>query len=569
MSEEYTVIYLDGVECEVCRRLSFRHRIRSQPVAVFVKKSQINLVLEKLEEFNKVLKRKRPYQERKEERKKLNSMIREIYKDVKGEKGFKFKSGINNNETYNETYLTCIFHSPKSNSIWSSPVNLSLKEEFYRKLEIFVLEEFVKKSKKSIIFPYFSFPNPKHRKNWLLTIINAFSSFELENIEFIFPKFTENFYLGEFSFFRSLKAQINTNIKIEEPLFKKLDFSFLDFKKNFHLLNLDNFKEIRIRKCQFDGNLHIKGERKNRKYDNSEQSSAISLEEIFFLNEKSQILINNLKLNNLILKNIQSLAKEFKVTFIKVTNKFAILNSEFKSLYLANCDFSQAKEISIQNSDLSTLKLINVNWGEISEKRICSSLFEREPLKAKEVYRQLKHAYEEIKDYYHADQFFALEMKALEKYLQENIRNKPKLIADLIVLKIHKWVSNFGQSWVRPLVWLLFLSLVVSFLFQKNLYEDYYHKINEAFKISFVTNLSYGDFWGNIKALIGCFILLLTYIFHTLFLTIKTLAEVTQTVRGEFQTQDPLMISLYFLYTILSAYLIYQFIVAVKRKVRR
>jgi len=109
-------------------------------------------------------------------------------------------------------------------------------------------------------------------------------------------------------------------------------------------------------------------------------------------------------------------------------------------------------------------------------------------------------------------------------------------------------------------MWLFIVSFIFSTIFHPQDYEASYEILKNIFN------------WYKLQ-LSGISLEELQTLFrllkNTFLITIKTLAEVTKTVRGEFQTQDPLIISLYFLYTILSAYFIYQFIGAVRRKVRR
>jgi hypothetical protein len=129
-------------------------------------------------------------------------------------------------------------------------------------------------------------------------------------------------------------------------------------------------------------------------------------------------------------------------------------NSIFGELRFINCDFSKGK-IEIKNSDLTDIKIANVNWGEISEKRICRELFEKEPEKTRDVYRQLKLAHDNQKDHITANAFFALEMKAHERVLYKDIcKNK----SQIPIFTLHRAVSNFGQSWIKPLILLLLIT---------------------------------------------------------------------------------------------------------------
>jgi hypothetical protein len=136
-----------------------------------------------------------------------------------------------------------------------------------------------------------------------------------------------------------------------------------------------------------------------------------------------------------------------------------IENSILNNMKFINCDFSEAEQIEIENSSLTKTEFVNVNWGEISEKRICPKLFKglpEEVEKARDVYRQLKLALDNQKDHINANEFYSLEMKAYERVLRE----KPwkTHFQKKLVFSIHKFVSNFGQSWIRPLILIILLT---------------------------------------------------------------------------------------------------------------
>jgi hypothetical protein len=68
----------------------------------------------------------------------------------------------------------------------------------------------------------------------------------------------------------------------------------------------------------------------------------------------------------------------------------------------------------------------------------------------------LKLALDNQKDHINANEFYSLEMKAYERVLQE----KPwrTHFQKKLVFSIHKFASNFGQSWIRPLILIILLT---------------------------------------------------------------------------------------------------------------
>jgi hypothetical protein len=147
-------------------------------------------------------------------------------------------------------------------------------------------------------------------------------------------------------------------------------------------------------------------------------------------------------------KQRKNLEKENYLPNIEV--KESILNN----MKFINCDFSEAEQIKIENSSLTETEFMNVDWGKISEKRICPELFENLPAKARDVYRQLKLALDNQKDHINANEFYSLEMKAYEKVLQQQEAD----FQEKLIFSIHKSVSNFGQSWTKPLTLIIMLT---------------------------------------------------------------------------------------------------------------
>jgi hypothetical protein len=252
-----------------------------------------------------------------------------------------------------------------------------------------------------------------------------------------------------------------------------------------------------------------------------------------------------------------------------------------------NCDFSKAKHIKIESSDLTEAKFVNVDWGEISERRICSELFNEEPKKARDIYRQLKLALDNQKDHITANEFYSLEMKAYERYLKskswrENFQEK-------VVFSIHKFVSNFGQSWIRPFILLLISTLIVGVLGSFKSWEEMGEILFTPFTPVFASVMAIIIFTllyiavlpERCKKSVEITYALLTIALSCVIIYVRKgansfdyLAEIlniTKTFKV-CNASDKHLLGfkfIYTLYTILFAFLTYQFIVAVRRKVKR
>jgi len=220
-----------------------------------------------------------------------------------------------------------------------------------------------------------------------------------------------------------------------------------------------------------------------------------------------------------------------------------IKNSILNNMKFINCDFSEAEGIEIENSSLTRVEFINVDWGKITEKRIYSD--PKKPEKARDVYRQIKLALDNQKDYINANAFYALEMRAYEKVLKQ--KSWKSHFQEKLVFIIHKISSNFGQSWIKPLLWIVFFTILMSL---------YFHREEIDFSLIFKNGtLNYSLIFYSIISAIENFF--------------KTL-NVFRIFRNVNDFTDlPLYYTLNSLYTILIAFLTYQVIVAIRRRVKR
>jgi len=294
------------------------------------------------------------------------------------------------------------------------------------------------------------------------------------------------------------------------------------------------------------------------------------------------LLPNNILLDTLSIINPTSYIKEKYNNRYKNRANLEIVSSNLSKAKFVNCDFSGAERIRIENSDLTDVRFLATDWGYINEKRICPELFEKEPKKARDIYRQLKLTLDNHKDFVSANGFYALEMKAQEKILEQSmeiyregegifnelksffrlIRNfgrLPESKYELLVLKIHRISSNFGQSWVRPLLWLFFFSLLFSFYFH---FDEWSNLIKVNYLNFGDSSLRVMDFVIGLK--VFCCKLLTAFS-----IPLQMVAEITKVVKGEFSDSNPVVVASRLLYTVVAGFLIYQFGGAVRRRVKR
>ena len=258
------------------------------------------------------------------------------------------------------------------------------------------------------------------------------------------------------------------------------------------------------------------------------------------INPEARIEIRNLTTKKLFISDLTNYAKNFSFFNLKILSNgkkpsLEIKNSILNKMHFINSDFSEGK-IDIEDSSLIDCEFINVNWGKFIEERFCSELFSKKnrPDKARDIFRQLKYAHDTQKDYINANGFYSLEMRAREKSLKENINEG--ILGEKFLLSIFKWVSNFGQSWLRPLVLLIF-----SVFFMIYLHTIFSLKGKRDFMI-FLTNVS--------KNIPKTFNYILSF-------------------KIDFMTGNPIVDTITIFLKLFALFLIYQIGLAIRRKVRR
>jgi hypothetical protein len=90
----------------------------------------------------------------------------------------------------------------------------------------------------------------------------------------------------------------------------------------------------------------------------------------------------------------------------------------------------------------------------------------------RETFRIIKHALDSHGAHIEANYFFALEMKRRQKELSEGRGSR----LDKWVYLSNQWASNFGQSYVRPLIWIAALALLFHWLTVKQK-ENYLYSL--------------------------------------------------------------------------------------------
>jgi len=172
----------------------------------------------------------------------------------------------------------------------------------------------------------------------------------------------------------------------------------------------------------------------------------LSLENIDFLTN-SKVLFENLKCKNLYLSQIAQDSTYIQFHHIQVTNNFICDRVEFKNTYFNDFDISKANK-TIEKTSFIDSHLNSINWGKIFQ------------IKAKrDLFRQLKFVNDTQGNNIEANNFYVMEM---QKYKVDILDNKKWLSnwwQEKLIFNLNKKISNFSQSWFLPLLWIFIINI--------------------------------------------------------------------------------------------------------------
>ncbi|MCF8054738.1 MAG: pentapeptide repeat-containing protein [Deltaproteobacteria bacterium] len=133
----------------------------------------------------------------------------------------------------------------------------------------------------------------------------------------------------------------------------------------------------------------------------------------------------------------------FKLTDLEVTDTLIIKDTNLNKAEFNNVNFSKCKKIGIQNSTLSACIFNNIRWGDLSV-----GGYEQRFQASRDIFRQLKWANEQQGNIIEANRFYALEMAEYQKELRQGIREN----FNLLITEFQKKLSQCSyKCWKSPI----------------------------------------------------------------------------------------------------------------------
>ncbi len=211
--------------------------------------------------------------------------------------------------------------------------------------------------------------------------------------------------------------------------------------------------------------------------------------ELKFLNFKfikdSEIFINNFKISNLEFKYVTNLTDSFKITNVKVENNFNLEDVDFWKVIFNWLDLSK----SILNFIYPTFNnciFNNIIWNENC------IIINKSDKELRDIYRQMKFIMDKLWDSITWSKFYRNEMITQRKLIKDS-KTHEKLI-------FYFWhvVNNFWQDWLRPLIILFIFNLIFWCLNNRYIFINDFTISEKLFTLSYWDN-----FWVNLVSYIS------------------------------------------------------------------
>lgn len=222
-------------------------------------------------------------------------------------------------------------------------------------------------------------------------------------------------------------------------------------------------------------------------------------------NKNSEFNFSKIKCNNLLIDNFKN---EGSLNFYGIEPKdkgigyFQILNSNLDNAQFYRASFSDYKELIIIDSFITNTLFLGCKWSNnvraihgpdsrSFDKSLKNGrkISNDENIAIREAYRQLKISMSNHSDKVQENRFYAQELVFYNKTLNWG---KPwqDTFWDKIILHWSKLFSDYGQSFIRPLIWLLLGHFILFILaIMLNGFESLAISLNnasvEAFRIAF------------------------------------------------------------------------------------
>lgn len=475
------------------------------------------------------------------------------------------------NESHNND-LKCILHCNKQDWLPKEFINNSDAEEEYIDPDeayeeyLYKVEDFwqifntLKEEKfNGFVFPLFDSKFINYNKNKAffinctflddinitqeeddLSIISIDSAVKFEDCTF----YSKNIRISQdIAFFTLSNAQIinHSNININSS-----NISNLDIRKLFNC-------NLTIEDSSFDKIKIINSKFKTLALNNID------------LKEQSTLLFEAIKVETFLLERLSQDSRYLQFNNMEIFNNINFRKIEFQNTYFNDFNADELKyNFKIEKTSFLGANFNSVSWGDISKIDT-----------PRDTFRELKYVHDEQKDYINADNFYVEEMKRHKNdLLQESTENWRIHWKDKLIFLINEKLSNFGTDWLLSVMWYILVTVLFILLTKINLTADTIVPVmilwifSELFIYSF-RNKKLIVHILNYKLEYSLLVLLIIYYMYSNFLGFNPFNEFASFVNIKFNNKYEGCSFIWFLHKVITGFIIYHFIVALRRKTKR
>jgi hypothetical protein len=357
----------------------------------------------------------------------------------------------------------------------------------------------------------------------------------------------------DYSFFNS--ELFFQNIQIKNATFYKTIFHGYT---RFKVIEVKGISTLTFDKTEINNDFSIENIRDDR--------NLIIIFNGTIFNEESDTYFNKIKIGSIILRNILNDSNFFTFSNIEIIKNLVIRDCNVSDIEFYNCNF-ESEKINIGNVSFISnngFTIFNgVKWGDI--RKTFDKTIDRD------TFRQLKYVNEQQGNIIEANKFYSAEMKAYKEELKDK-KNKHRW-QDRVIFWLNEKVSNFSQSWILPLAWYCIFGFLFAFIYYFNssifLFQGFISTMLLFLSIIlFVLDFKKSkDFKRNLNLLF-----VTSGLNYFMNVTSESLTKLFKFI-NPFNTSglidnEPQLIW-WILFRIISIFIIYQFIISLRRQTRR
>jgi hypothetical protein len=262
------------------------------------------------------------------------------------------------------------------------------------------------------------------------------------NIRFLRSEM-HNFELDQSSFDGEVyvaieESKINHRVDVKELTGKDLLLKISGCTINDLLIS-----DLKISKCEIDYHTKIS----DRLSISKSEIDSVELSELS-LEKQAAWSIDTCSFKRFAVNGIVNNCELIQLNDVSVLDAFSVQRFETKKAIFNNFNISSCS-VSFSKCSLHDSVLNDIKWGE-NLSRIDASI---------DTIRQIKAAYDRISHYDAANMFYSEEMTRRRKELKQ-LRWLSNAFQSKLIFSINGVISNYGQSYVRP----IFLIIVIAFL---------------------------------------------------------------------------------------------------------